>query len=116
MPIFLRAVTALSTAVTAICAVTVAVLLISTNMTVRVEQLRTFDRAELSKEVMDLVVEQHPNSSIGWSGTPPCPPSVAIQEGVKFTCAFTSNGQKKKVPVLVKDTYSGELEISAPAP
>lgn len=120
MQTYSRAVTALSAAVTAACAVAVAFHLISTDMTVRVEQVRTFDRVELSREVYDLMVEQYPNSGLdGWSSDAlPCPPSVAIKEGVTFTCTFTytKDGQKKKVPVLVKDTYSGELEVGAPAP
>lgn len=118
MQTYSHAVTALSAVVTAACAVAVAFHLISTDMTVRVEQVRTFDRVELSGEVYDLVVEQYPNAGLGgWSGNePPCPPSVAIKEGVTFTCTFTNNGKKKKVPVLVKDTYSGKLEVGAPAP
>ena len=120
MQTYLRAVTALSAVVTAACAVAVAFHLISTDMTVRVEQLRTFDRMELSREVYALVSKQYPNSGLGgWSSdAPPCPPSVAIKEGVTFTCTFTyaDNGKGKKVPVLVKDTFSGELEVGAPTP
>ncbi|MDT7785516.1 MAG: hypothetical protein QOF58_3935 [Pseudonocardiales bacterium] len=120
MPISLRAVTALSTTVTAVCAVAVAVHLISTDMTVRVEQLRTFDSVELSSNVADLVREQYPDSGVnGWSRDfPPCTGSVAIKEGVTFTCTFTSSkdGRKKKVRVVVKDTFSGELEVGAPTP
>ena len=120
MPISLRAVTAVSTAVTAVCAVAVASYLISTDVTVRVEQLRTFDRKELSRDVYDQVVERYPNSGVnGWSADlPPCPGSVAVKEGVTFTCTFTfsKTGTTHKVRVVVKDTYSGELEVSAPTP
>ncbi|WP_367135714.1 DUF4333 domain-containing protein [Saccharothrix sp. HUAS TT1] len=91
--------------------------LISGNASVRVEQLRTFDRVELSNAVLDLVVEQHPDSGISSfsHSSLPCPASVAVKSGVKFTCAFAGEGGlKKKVPVTVKDTYSAELEIGAP--
>lgn len=120
MPITLRAVTAVSTAVTAVCAVAVAFHLILTDVTVRVEQLRTFDRKELSSDVYDQVMERYPHSGVtGWTGdSPPCPGSVAIKEGATFTCTFTvtKSGQRAKVRVVVKDTYSGELEVAAPTP
>jgi hypothetical protein len=85
-----------------------------------VEQLRTFDRKELSRDVYDLAMERYPDSGVsGWTGDlPPCPGSVAIKEGVTFTCTFTSTktGQKARVRVVVKDTFSGELEVAAPTP
>ncbi len=116
MPTSLRLVVVLSTAVTAICATVLTIALISGNASVRLEQLRTFDRLELSAAVLDLVVDQYPDSGINGfdHGSPPCPASVAIRSGVTFTCTFMGNGLERKVPVTVKDTYSAELEIGAP--
>jgi len=118
MQIFLRAATALSAVVTAACAVVVAVVVVSGNATVRVDQLRTFDRVELSAEVFDLTREQFPDWEVhGWSGSgngAPCPGHIAIREGTTFTCTFTEDNQDHEVPVRVKDSYSGELEVGAP--
>ncbi len=118
MPIYSRVVTAVSAVVTAVSAVVLAVVVMSGNATVRVEQLRTFDRLELSNTVWDQVRERYPDSGVGgWSrDDPPCPGSVAIKEGVRFACTFENDGKKRTVPVYVKDTYSGEVEVSAPTP
>lgn len=118
MQMFLRAVTALSAVVTAACAVIVAVVVVSGNATVQVDNLRTFDRMELSSEVFDLGRARHPGWRVsGWSGGPnnaPCPGYVAIREGTTFTCTFEDEGKKWTVRGHVKDSYGGELEVDEP--
>ncbi|MEU4444553.1 DUF4333 domain-containing protein [Actinosynnema sp. NPDC050801] len=114
MSSFLRLTTAVSTAVLAVCAVVVTVHLLSGGA-VRVEQLRTFDALELSTSVAARVKEQYPGTGLDWtSSPPPCPASVAIKEGVTFTCTFRDDDKSRQVRVVVKDTLSGELEVSAP--
>ncbi|GAB2971266.1 DUF4333 domain-containing protein [Saccharothrix stipae] len=115
MSSFLRLTTAVSTAVLAVCAVVVTVHLLSGGAVVRVEQLRTFDALELSTSVAARVKEQYPGTGLDWtSSPPPCPASVAIKEGVTFTCTFRDDDKSRKVRVVVKDTLSGELEVGAP--
>ncbi|MCC8249590.1 DUF4333 domain-containing protein [Saccharothrix luteola] len=120
MPIYLRVTMALSAVVTAVCAVVLTVAVLSGNATVRLEQLRTFDRMELSHKVFDQLHEQHPDTGItGWSGgedSAPCPGHIAIKEGVTFTCTFIDDGRERKVRVYIKDTDSGDLEVGPPSP
>ena len=120
MPIYLRVTMALSAVVTAVCAVVLTVAVLSGNATVQLEQLRTFDRMELSDKVFDQLREQHPDSGItGWSGgdsSAPCPGHIAIKEGVTFTCTFIDDGRERKVRVHIKDTDSGDLEVGPPSP
>lgn len=122
MPAFLRAVMALSTAVTALRAVVLTPHLTLADTTVRVDQLRTFDSTELSYRVFHLVNEQYPNTGISSPTSTPgvpmneCPTGVAIKNGVTFTCAFDAGGREVAVRVLVEDAYSGELEVDAPTP
>lgn len=114
MPTFLRAATALSAVVTALCAVVLTVVVVSGHATVPVEQLRTFDQAVLADTVFDQVWEKYPDSGI--SGPRTCPGHVAVKEDVTFTCTFGESRNAKKVRVRVVDTYSGELEVGAPTP
>ncbi|MFD0202588.1 MULTISPECIES: DUF4333 domain-containing protein [Saccharothrix] len=118
MQMLLRAVTAASAVVTAVCAVVVAVVVVSGNATVRVDNLRTFDRMELSSAVYDLARDRYPGWGVsGWSGGPnnaPCPGYVAIREGTTFTCTFEDEGKQWTVPGHVKDSYGGGLEVGEP--
>ncbi|MFE9748383.1 hypothetical protein ACFYOT_26050 [Saccharothrix saharensis] len=117
MPTLLRVVTALSAVVTAVCAVVVAVVVVSGNAVVRVEQQRTFEPVDLSRRVLDLVVDRHPGSGISGfdHSAPPCPSSVAVVEGTTFTCTFSGRlGLDTDVEVRVTDTDSGALEVGEP--
>jgi hypothetical protein len=118
MSTFLRAVTALSAAVTAVCAVVLTLHLTLADSSVRVEQLRTFDAVSLSRTVFNALAERRTGLGLTMnSDNPPCPATVAIKEGVRFTCTFTiHDGTKMTVPAIVKDTYSGELEVGTPTP
>lgn len=117
MPIYLRVTMALSAVVTAVCAVVLTVAVLSGNATVRVENLRTFEPVDLSGEVLDLLGERYPGSGVSGfdHDAPPCPASVAIKEGVTFTCTFRGeSGRRMDVAVRVTDTYSGALEVGEP--
>jgi hypothetical protein len=121
MSTFLRAVMALSTAVTAVCAVVLTVHFTSADTGVQVDQLRTFDSKELAYRVFWQIAEQNPGLGLRMSSAPDmpmreCPPGVAIKRGVTFTCTFDHDGKRLKVRVVVKDTYSGELEVGTPTP
>ncbi|NUT53092.1 MAG: DUF4333 domain-containing protein [Saccharothrix sp.] len=121
MPTFLRAVTALAAAVTAVCAVVLTLHLTSADAGVRVDQLRTFDNRELTYRVYHLYVDKYPGSGLSLTSSvdmpmDECPVGVAIKEGVTFTCAFDGPGGKVEVRVTVKDSYSGELDVSMATP
>jgi len=71
---------------------------------------RQFDHAAMQDAVHQILTEYHQVENLG---TVICPPRKPVEEGVKFSCTATIDGEQKKVPITVTSD-DGDYRVGAP--